>query len=414
MNKELLFTIWSLLFITSLKAQIEQVSVGQDYAFQTYYNLSTGEAIQVANDSWDIAFTNQGLQDAGVILNESNGLNQEPLKVYLSESVDWLEPIVDTTVFVDSLLLFNLEENWREGAFNIERPPGNPFDYGWGQYNRNTFTVEGDKIFVIKKRDGSFMKFQIMALEVENYIFRYAELDGSNEVLDTVAKDNTSGPLIHYSFEQQEIVSLPQDYDLIFQRYFTPLDAGDGTILEYSVTGVLLGPGTKAVVVDSVNPLSFTLEGVDKPFSDIPKTIGHDWKVFDFEVGWLIDEDRVQFVETKSGEIYKLIFYDFEGSATGTITLEKTQSALLSTKPVSLSSLDMEIFPNPSEDYFRIKGIKQPGRLHLVDNQGRIVLNRIINPSEPIDISHLATGIYRAVLSIDNYRAVQTIVVSSR
>ena len=45
--------------------------------------------------------------------------------------------------------------------------------------------------------------------------------------------------------------------------------------------------------------------------------IGYDWKVFDFDLGFVVDENRVYIIQDTDSDLYKLVFtsfYDSEGN----------------------------------------------------------------------------------------------------
>ena len=69
------------------------------------------------------------------------------------------------------------------GTAAFSRHAGAFPDYGWGKYNEVTHDLLGDSIFIISLRDGSFRKIWIVRKKSvqDIYIFKYANLDGSNE-----------------------------------------------------------------------------------------------------------------------------------------------------------------------------------------------------------------------------------------
>ncbi len=399
MQRRITFIIIAVVICLQSKAQFDYVSIKANYSHQSYYNLTTGKSITVPNDAWDIAFSNAGLQDAGVLCNESTTLNGTPLKVFLAKTTVWSEAITDTTFFVDSTMLLNPKKNWTEGAFNTLKSSTSPFDYGWGAYNQATNTVVGSRIFVIKKRDGSFIKFQIVQLVLNDYTFKYANLDGSNEVTKVISKDKTSpNRLLHFSFESGK-VEMPSDYDLVFQRYKTPVPVGDGTTLDYNVTGVLLAPGVEAVVADGIDPKSISEKDYETKYSKNISIIGYDWKTFDMNSGWSIDDNRSHYIKTKKGDKYQITFIDYEGNSTGITTLEKK---LIFTSAVSntINDSSITIYPNPSADYITIEGVEDKTPLSIVDRLGRVVLNTEVNKSNnKIGLNTLPTGNYQIQLS---------------
>ena len=414
MNKFFTLTFCFIIAITqTLNAQIEMVSVGANYSQQAYYTLSTGEVEIVNNDAWDIAFSNDGVQDAGIFLNESGDLGANKLRLYLAPSNDFNQNITDLSAFIEENELHNKEQNWTDGAFNSLKDLYSPFDYGWGTYNPALNTVVGTNVFVIQKRDGNFIKLEITELSgTGTYSFRYANLDGTNEISKTVTKDLTGPALIHFSFETENIVTMPTDFDLVFQRYTTPLDDGYGNLLEYSVTGVLLASGVEAVAANGVDPQTVNPElYIDQTTSTI-NAIGHDWKYFDFYSGWLIDENIAYFVKTKNDDYYKIVFYDFEGSATGTTTFEKTLLDIVSTEDLA-QNIETTVFPNPTTDFVTVKSEENIESIEIYNLQGKLMLSQLANVNvETLNLTTLNSGIYSIIINTESAKIAKPLIVN--
>jgi len=389
-------------FVTLVNAQqVEQVSTGAGYSLQAYYTLESGDVEQVNNEDWDIAFSNAGDIDAGIFINESAAFMQGALALYLSDKTDWDETITDVSVFDDGVRLYNPKQNWTEGAFNRVADENNPLDYGWGAYNTETHVIEGDKIYVLEQRNGSYLKLQIQQLVGGEYQFRYAGLDGSDEVSATVSKNENSGEdLLFYSLRDQQMVDVPiAGADLVFKRYFAPLDDGSGNTLQYSVTGILLAPGTEAVVADGVDPQTVLESDYSDQYSAVPTVIGHDWKEFDFSAGWQLDFDRVHFVKTREGDIYKVYLFDFEGSSTGITTLEKTYLTTVNNDEVLEENTAIKLFPNPAQHQIQIEGLEPGAEVQIFDNSGQLRVKRTAKSmQEQLEIEGLEQGLYHLVV----------------
>ncbi|MBK7605096.1 MAG: hypothetical protein IPI15_16250 [Saprospiraceae bacterium] len=124
------------------------------------------------------------------------------------------------------------------------------------------------------------------------------------------------------------------------------------------MTGILLAPGTQAAVADGVDLSTVKESDYADKYSSLPTTLGHDWKAFDFTLGWIIDEDRANFVKTKNGEVYKLVFVDFEGSGTGTTAVERTLLKTAATEEIKVANETISIYPNPVKDAITFKSEK--------------------------------------------------------
>jgi hypothetical protein len=240
----------------------------------------------------------------------------------------------------------------------------------------------------------------------------YADLDGNNEKTYEINKADAENGMIHFSFATDDVVEMPTNYDLIFQRYTTPLNAGDGTFIEYTVTGVLLANGTEAVLVDGVDPISVSESDYDDQYSTIPTTIGHSWKSFDFSSGWVIDEDRTHFVKTADSEIYQLTFYDFEGSSTGITTLERTFITSVSTEEEMISDISVAVFPNPTTDYFSVKSAEDfTLNITITNMSGQVIKRLESSTNKKISVIGLPLGIYNISIQLPGLITTKKLVV---
>lgn len=348
MKSILLACFISMAAILSLHAQFVEVSYGPSYTQQAFYQLSTDNSVNLPNDAWDIAFTTQGLQDAGLFINEAAGSEDTELALFQVTGKTFEE-----TLNQDDLgeRLLNDEQNWQFGAFNQMRAEGDPFDYGWGRYNPATMAVEGTQLFALQLRDGSFRKLEISALNGTAYEVRHAAFDGSGEVvfsLDKAEYPNTD--LVFYSLTaNQAVADIPStgEWDLLFTRYSTPLDDGTGNTLNYLLTGTLSGLNVEIVQADGIDPQTVDYENYADAYESVLDVIGYDWKSFDLDnFIWALPTDRVYFVKTAEGQIWKIVFIDFEGSSTGNTVFEKTDLGIVNTVDHSLVE-DFTVFPNP-------------------------------------------------------------------
>ncbi len=145
-----------------------ELSYGASYANQVYYQLEDDTETTVVNTSWDIAFTTQGLQDAGIFINEATAFMSNELELYHAPTDEFVD-VIDPEDLGERI--HNNELSWELGAFNDGKILANPLDYGWGTYNPGNMTVEGEEVFVIKLRDGSFKKLMIESLTFTTYKF---------------------------------------------------------------------------------------------------------------------------------------------------------------------------------------------------------------------------------------------------
>lgn len=388
---------------------VDQPSVGAGYMNATYYHLEDGSTTSVAHEDWDIAFS-VGSMDLGIFINEGIGLSfTTPLtsvELYQTSSTDFTN--LDTA---GMSRIYNDEVSWSSGAFNHVANSMDPSDYGWGSYDFMTHVVNGSRVFVVKLRNGNYKKLEIQSLASGVYTFRFADLDGGNEISETIDKADYQGKtLVYYSIENEAALDLePVEWDMVFTRYVTSLDDGAGGTIDYTVTGVLSNKGVTVVQVDGIDPSSVNYIDYADDYNDTLTVIGHDWK--SYQGAWVIEANRVYFVKTAEGEIWKVQFYDFEGSTTGVSTLEKTKME----DPNSTNELEKEInsfnvFPNPATDMtnlvFDVKSLTGDAQIHLYNQLGQKVMTRDIDIHEGLNSYQMplsvSSGLYQVAIQVEN------------
>lgn len=412
MKTKLTLFLIAIFGFASLTAQeFVQVPLGGSYANQAYYNIGTDAMDFLPNQSWDLAFaTAPG--SAGIFVNEASASSMAgaapELRLYLSYTTDFAEEIEPALLaFSDSL--YNEEIDWDNGAFNNPKDALNSDDYGWGTYNPANQAIEGDRVFALQLRNDSWKKIFIESMASGLYTLKYADLDGANEGTITIDKADFAGsPLVLYSFTTGTAEASPANWDLLFTRYRTALDPGDGVLLQYMVTGVLSGPGVETAEARGVDPLTVDYE----PYLDSLGTqldiIGQDWKRFDLgSFMWIVDPERAFFVKT-ADNLWKVVFYAFDGTSTGIFTFEKTYLGLIQrTESPSGNVSGLSVFPNPAvEDMtvsFSLKEQRLRLPLSLVDGLGRTVWQTAVRGDAGLNVLNLrlnapAAGVYWLVV----------------
>lgn len=379
----------------------QEISTGAGYNKQSFIRLSNGSEKQVNNDSWDLAFTAFGFQDAGIFINESAGSvmgqNLPLTELYYAQTNDF-NASIDIEAIKNQKYL-NSEKSWLYGAFNELRDTLQPFDYGWGQYIPGANKVLGNKVFVMKLRNGSYKKIKIESLTGTSYIFTYADLDGSNQITKTLNKltDNRGQKLIFFSFATNATVDvLPQGgFDLMYCRYITLAKDPNGTIVQqYNVTGVLTGPGVLTAEADSVDFASANYENYRNKLSSITDIIGYDWKTLG-GTSWVIDPDKVFFVKTADNQVWKIHFIDFEGAATGTAVFQKENLGTMSSTE-NMPEIKIGVFPNPVSDRLIISAeldnaAQNGATLHILDAAGVNILSRKMANDDKLSVLDIDT-----------------------
>ena len=183
--KYTLTIITTILFYISPQAQTVQISMGNNYANQIFYSMQNGEIKNISNDNWDLAFTTD--QYASTI-RTNDGKGVELYTYHLGDTSDWQNMTVSIINNLSSGM-YNSEISWYDGAFE-NNSLGHP-DYGWGVYNMINHNVTGDSLYIIKTINGNWKKIWIQELTTAGeYIFKFANLDGSNEITQSILKTN--------------------------------------------------------------------------------------------------------------------------------------------------------------------------------------------------------------------------------
>jgi hypothetical protein len=351
----------------SMTAQFDQLSYGPNYANQVFYDLETGDTLEVAHDTYDI-YVSTAPGSAAIYINEGVSSSMTPstsdLALYLTSATDFSQ--IDTS---GMQRLYNDDSTENQGAFNRQANPNDPFDLGWGIYDPINHQVIGDRIFVVRLRNGTYHKLRIVSLQRGIFTLETAPLGTNNIQEIRFAKSDFSGPYAFVSLQNNEINDFAAlDWDLWFTRYATPLDDGSGQELQYVVSGVLLHPGNAAVLADGIDPETVDWRDYERDLSGQPDVIGYDWKEFDLSnFRWNLPEDRVYFIQTRENAIWKLQFVDFEGSSTGVVTFRSEEVGMTSSSTVPGDrEQDLTLFPNPvTKDGFSLQSNIQITHLQI-------------------------------------------------
>lgn len=385
----------------------DSITMGAGYANDIYYSFENGEAGSAPRGNWDIAFYTL-TWSAGISINDGAGV-----ELYLYPTTDtsgWNS--MDTTGLSTWPVLYNSTLNWEEGAFN-RNELGHP-DYGWGVYNTITHDVIGDSIYILKLADGAWKKFQVIKkASIQNtYYFRYASLDGSDEVNEVVnCNDYADKNFVYYSLTSSEVIDrepVSESWDILFSKYMGLLEGG----VPYPVTGVLNNINIPANRFDEVEPDFEDYTSV--PMDSVRAAIGHDWKYFDMNTFSYVVEDSIAFfVMNSKKDVYKLVFSVFDYTI-GKVIFTTTK---VHTSDVSRVSREHQllIYPNPASDMVRVnlENIENCNEVTITDLSGKIVqrvepgnLNTITIP-----INRLNSGMYLIHAKSANEAAVQKLVI---
>jgi len=268
--------------------------LGTGYQDQLWMDLSAGTIVNTnPKTAWDLAFESAP-QGWHVLLNGSRMMtawNMGPISIetacdtsglYAGRTIDAPSGVLDSTAIGD----------WRnaDDVYTI--------DLGYGP--------EGEWL--------GAKKMSLVSVDPTRYVFRVAELDGTNLHEVEVLKDPTRS-CTSYSFSQGVLPIEPPigAWDLVLTQFthefYDPW-------LPYIVTGVLSARSTRVAEVHTSDFANVSLtDTVAHPFSDRRDAIGYDWKTYSFVTSsYNVDPNFVYIVHDAEGYFHKLRFLDFYGS----------------------------------------------------------------------------------------------------
>jgi Secretion system C-terminal sorting domain len=344
-----LLVVFSTAGATAQTIITDTVSLGAGYANQVWYSLLNDNQGSAPKNNWDLAFDCTAYGTA-IHINSVTGTQ---LWLYPSgDTAAWAN--VDTTGITSWIPRYNSDTSWINGALNLF--PASAFDIGWGIYNPVTHIVTGDSLFIIKLSDGSYRKLWIQQLGSGIYTVRAALLNNTNDAVFSIDKLPYSAKnFVYYSLQTNAIVDrepASADWDLLFTQYTTFIPT------PYTVAGVLHNYGTTSAELHQVDIT--TASHGSAVFGTAINGIGYDWK---------------QFAQTQSGDIWKLVFTGFGGSANGNFIFTKQLVSATAVAENQQMQPVSSLWPNPAHNQFTLMlgAVTENVEVEIFDQTGRIV-----------------------------------------
>lgn len=389
MKNKILGILFTTALINNISAQVvnDSVAIAPGYMNQSYYNLQSGEVSNISNNDWDLAFD---VSAFGAAIR----LNRRIDNIYVApiDTADWLG--LDTTGYITWDEYSDGYDAWANGALNAPADPEVAEDLGWGLYNTITHATIGNRIFLVKQSGGEFKKLWIKKLASGTYTFVHANIDNTEEATVTILKaDYSDKNFIYYELSTATIVDrepASTEWDLVFTNYVAEV-APD---YYYGVTGVLINNQTLVFRSSTLPVEDATYLGGE--FSSIISTIGYDWKSFNMETfTYDIADSLCYFIQTQTGDVWKLVFSGFNGSSDGKMyfSKEKIETASIT----SFEGSSILCYPNPSKEIIHVSVLGQNlDQIELYDSNGQLLFstNNIASTNSQIDLTNYSNGIY--------------------
>jgi len=267
------------------------VKMEANYLNQLFFDLETNTIVQQNfKTDWDLGFESNATGNR-VVLNSS-----KLMFAAVTNQTDFLL-VTDTVGLI----------------FRWDVPSGNLDNTAIGDSDSTKNVVVIDRGY---NELGAHLGFKkILFINVTNtaYEVKFANLDGSDEVIRQVVKDNA------YNFTflslDNNIVNIQpekENWDLAFTQY-THIFVGNPPT-PYLVTGVLTNRNNVEVAtVFDKEFTSITLADVDDySFLKTINQIGYDWKEYSFNTSnYTVFTDKNYIIKSTEGKYFKLHFIDF-------------------------------------------------------------------------------------------------------
>lgn len=333
------------------------------YANQVFYDLRdmSQDSSKVLN--WDIAHTTDA---RGYTIRANHMTGLQVFSYPKSGTSGWGS--FDTSGWMKWRQRWNDIHDHDKGAFTLSY--SHP-KYDCWTYDANTHELVGDSLFLLAWFNGSsyvkFMKFwPVRQPTTTDLIFRYANLDGSGDVTDTLYQSAASGQNYkYYAFTgKKKTVREPNKgtWDITFNRYYEPqYDPGSGKYIPYPTMGVecnrgtrsakIIGPAYATVLADSHDLVRKNYNG---GFKNDLTGIGSNWKYFNNTTFKYELKDTQSYIIKSVRTDTQYFLIHFTGFASGSGPgLAKSVFAYIRLRDnnvgVSHPKLgDIRVFPNPA------------------------------------------------------------------
>lgn len=412
--KRILLSCFALMAIAQAKAQVvtDTVALGASYASQIWYSLENDNQETAPKNEWDLAFD---VSTYGTSIHANTIIGTKVWTYPSGDTADWEN--VDITNIASWPQLYNSDNTWSFGALDAGVNTTDPYDVGWGIYNTTTHIVSGDSIFIIQLANSSYKKLWIESLNGGAFNFRYADIDGNNEQVQSLTKANFTGKNFGYFSLQNNAPlnrePLANDWDLLFTQYtaFIPQP--------YTVAGVLSNNGVTVAQADGVaDPSTFEdYDGLE--FTDSINAVGYDWKAYGS--GWELEDERVYFVSSRAGNLWKVVFTNFIGSSTGEYIFTKEELSEAGLVEYGQSNVTFSAYPNPVTSgtatlVYNLDQTANEGTLEIHSLSGELVATESLNAtkgmhSRELNTASMTQGVYIISLTFDGVKTQQRLAV---
>ncbi len=272
-----------------------QVEMTTNYKNQIWFSLSENKAVSTnLKSAWDIAFESSETGNH-ITLNGALGM-----RVYKTTETQ-LSQVTDTIGFA--------------AHETVDSPTGN-LDSTAIDWQPNNVVYIINRGYNETGQELGFYKFKITSATLTQFIFEYANMNGSQTYQGIVNKDAQSNFNMYSFTTHQQLTIEPANmaYDLCFTQYthvfYNPFQY-------YQVTGVLTNKfNTRVMKITDKTFADISInDTLGRTFTSNRNSIGYDWKEFSLNTNvYTVNTNLCYIINDSKGFYYKLHFIDFYNS----------------------------------------------------------------------------------------------------
>ena len=363
----------------------DSVVLGEGNANMSFYSLANGELTQVPLADWHIALDVRAMGSTARI---NGGLG---LKLYPYGSLaEWDN--VDLTTWLPGEPYRNNQTDWSNAAFS--QGGDGMFDLGWGVYDVVTHIVTSDVMYLVQLPDESWKKVALLSLSSGVYDLQFANLDGTDFFNVSVNKADYEGQLFAYCNLLDgtvEDLEPTEPWDIAFFTFEDEVAPG----MYYPVTGGLIHPNVTVQQSEGLEDAFLDGSYSFDSFSYETNAIGHDWKSFVPGAGYEIAADRCYFVADSYGDVWRLVFTGFGGSATGEITFGLLEAGTVANSVAEAPADAIRFYPNPLANGQPLTvATEHASRIRILAVSGAQIIDEQVVGMVQLNLPELTSGLY--------------------
>ncbi|MCB0663936.1 MAG: T9SS type A sorting domain-containing protein, partial [Saprospiraceae bacterium] len=214
-----------------------------------------------------------------------------------------------------------------------------------------------------------------------------------------------SAQMLHFSIDSMQVEGSTNEFDVVGHSYIVNTTNGNLS-LKWVRERNALSPGWESAVCDKNNcyPTNISTNVVDAGNPMIPVELGPgDTSIIDVHV--------YPYGLTGSG-IVEVCLYEVGGTDAIGCMVYNVTIGTTSTKEVDKEQI--QIYPNPTSDYFKLRNVEGVRAIHLYNMLGRSIRNYEVGVGKNYYIGDLPAGMYLASIIGKNGEVIKTTRVIKR